>query len=136
MAEIEIIECPQCGIPTRVTAAFVRERRADRRSFYCLWGHPMNYNRSTVDKLREDLALANKKIETAKQREAELADQIRMQAERAAAAERRTSAARGVATRLKNRAAAGVCPCCNRSFSQLRAHMEKQHPGFRAEEIP
>lgn len=31
---------------------------------------------------------------------------------------------------LKERAAAGVCPCCNRTFRQLARHMKSQHPGF------
>jgi hypothetical protein len=33
-----------------------------------------------------------------------------------------------VVTRLKNRAAAGLCTCCNRSFQNLRKHMEIKHP--------
>lgn len=44
---------------------------------------------------------------------------------------------RARATRFKNdrdrerkRVAAGVCPCCKRSFSNLARHMEGQHPGF------
>jgi hypothetical protein len=32
--------------------------------------------------------------------------------------------------RIKRRVAAGVCPCCNRSFQDVRRHMERQHPGF------
>ena len=34
-------------------------------------------------------------------------------------------------TRLKNRVASGVCPCCNRTFKQLAAHMSRQHPEFK-----
>lgn len=30
--------------------------------------------------------------------------------------------------RLKKRATAGVCPCCNRSFVQLSRHMKSKHP--------
>jgi hypothetical protein len=32
--------------------------------------------------------------------------------------------------RERKRAAAGVCPCCNRSFQNLARHMTGQHPGF------
>ncbi len=35
-------------------------------------------------------------------------------------------------TRLKNRASAGVCPCCNRTFKQLTAHMKNKHPDFKS----
>lgn len=32
--------------------------------------------------------------------------------------------------RLKQRASAGVCPCCNRTFQQLARHMAAKHPDF------
>lgn len=31
---------------------------------------------------------------------------------------------------LRNRAAAGVCPCCNRTFEQLGRHMTTKHPEY------
>jgi hypothetical protein len=57
------------------------------------------------------------------------------------AAERATSSPRGRShaatkghvTRKKRqleRVASGVCPCCNRSFVNLRRHMKTQHPEF------
>jgi hypothetical protein len=45
-------------------------------------------------------------------------------------AERRLSATRGVVTRIRNRVANGVCPCCNRTFADLHRHMASQHPEF------
>jgi uncharacterized Zn finger protein (UPF0148 family) len=39
-------------------------------------------------------------------------------------------ATKGVVTRMKKRTAAGVCPCCNRTFRQLASHMATQHPDF------
>ena len=33
-------------------------------------------------------------------------------------------------TRLKNRIANGVCPCCHRTFANLARHMGKQHPKY------
>lgn len=29
----------------------------------------------------------------------------------------------------------GVCPCCNRTFSDLQRHMASKHKGFAAEEV-
>lgn len=46
------------------------------------------------------------------------------------AAERRASARAGVATRLKNRVRRGLCPCCSKSFADIKAHMESSHPGY------
>ena len=46
------------------------------------------------------------------------------------AAERSLAAQRGVTTKLRKQIAAGVCPCCHRSFQNLRRHMDGQHPDF------
>lgn len=37
---------------------------------------------------------------------------------------------KGAHQRTKNRVAKGVCPCCNRSFTNLAKHMAGQHPDF------
>ena len=33
-------------------------------------------------------------------------------------------------TRMKKRAAAGVCPCCNRQFQNLHLHMQSKHKDY------
>jgi hypothetical protein len=49
--------------------------------------------------------------------------------------ERKSHAAtKGHLTRTKKRAASGVCPCCRRSFKQLRRHMQNKHPVYLAEQ--
>lgn len=30
----------------------------------------------------------------------------------------------------KKRASAGVCPCCNRTVSQMARHMQAKHPDY------
>ena len=50
--------------------------------------------------------------------------------DRAATIDRSRSAYMGQVTRLKNRAANGVCPCCTRHFQNLQAHMAKKHPDY------
>lgn len=47
----------------------------------------------------------------------------------------RANGYKGHATRITKRAKAGVCPCCNRSFENLRRHMASQHPTFTPLEI-
>jgi hypothetical protein len=44
--------------------------------------------------------------------------------------ERSLATTRGHMTRLKKRVAAGVCPCCNRTFQDLAKHMKGQHPKY------
>lgn len=47
-------------------------------------------------------------------------------------AEASLKATKGVVTRLSKRASAGTCPCCNRTFKQLAAHMATKHQTFTA----
>lgn len=37
---------------------------------------------------------------------------------------------KGVVTRTRNRIANGVCPCCDRSFTNLQRHMASKHPDY------
>lgn len=70
-------------------------------------------------------------------RQRELRDQVRRLQDRTEDlreqrdAERRSLAAtKGHLTRQRKRAAAGTCPCCNRTFKQLADHMAKKHPDY------
>jgi hypothetical protein len=116
------IECCSCGVPFGIGAHFQKARRADQRTFFCPNGHSNYYpapKRTEADRLRDQLDAARS-----------LAQRER---ERRETAERQRSAARGQVTRIKRRVANGVCPCCNRSFADLRRHMTGQHPDYVAE---
>jgi hypothetical protein len=45
-------------------------------------------------------------------------------------AERRRRAEKAAKTKIKNRVAKGVCPCCNRTFQNLADHMKSKHPDY------
>jgi hypothetical protein len=129
------IVCGKCGIEFHVPKRWQTDRRESKETFWCPNGHPRVYCESEADVIRRER-------DRLKQQIAERDDAIRREqnwrrAERDGreAAERRASAARGQVTRLKNRASAGVCPCCNRTFSQLARHMAEKHPRFKAEAV-
>lgn len=121
--------CVTCKCETWIPdALYEAAKSAPNINFYCAYGHHMHYpqGESETDKLRRER-------DRLAQRVAEREDQIKYQRERAEAAERRSAAARGQVTKIKNRVGAGVCPCCTRSFTNLRRHMEAEHSDFRAE---
>jgi hypothetical protein len=130
MIEMERFCCGQCGIEFYVPPHFARECRekGSDKTWYCPNGHPRVFRQSEADKLRQER-------DRLQQRIAQKDDEIAAERRRREDAERRTSAARGQVTKMKNRASAGVCPCCNRTFKQLAAHMKTKHPGFMAEPI-
>ncbi len=87
-------------------------------SFYCGYGHAQVFavGESEETKLRRErdrLKQENARLE-------EETSQARVVAEKAQRAEKR----------LKKRMAAGTCPCCQRTFSNMATHMKRQHPEF------
>jgi hypothetical protein len=119
--------CYRCKTPFAMSESVYNlalQRKGDIE-FFCPNGHGQVYTKGETEeqKLRRER-------DRLKQEAAYLND--RVEEERAARqlAERRTSAAKGQITKMKNRAAAGVCPCCNRTFANLHRHMSSQHPGF------
>lgn len=117
----EFITCPSCGICYGVPEHWIGSKRETKDQFYCPNGHTASFRKSTADKLAEQLSAA-------KQRQARLEDEAREERERANKAEAATK-------RLKKRAAAGNCPCCKRTFSNMSRHMQTKHPEFKAEAV-
>jgi hypothetical protein len=129
--------CPRCKVlhayPQYIYDAAQARKGSKKVTGYlvfCPNGHEWHFTEgeSVEDELRRERDLL-------KQRLAQKDDQIANERDRRQYAERSASARKGQVTRLKNRVAAGVCPCCNRSFENLRRHMSSQHPAFIAEEV-
>jgi len=97
-------------------------------SIFCGYGHSGVFRDgpTEVDKLRQERDRLAQQI-------AYKDDRIKQLREDAEAAGSRAAAARGQVTKIKNRVGHGVCPCCNRTFSDLARHMGTKHPTFTAE---
>lgn len=118
---MEVCICAACGIEFGMPAQYNSARREDGKSFYCPNGHSLSYGNGENEKLRRER-------DRLKQQQARWDDERRELQGRIEAEGRRRAAARGQVTRLKNRAKAGLCPCCNRHFTNLERHMASQHP--------
>jgi hypothetical protein len=126
--------CCQCGVIFAMTESYKASRKKDKEYFYCPNGHAQHYTKSDADHLREELAQERHLRE---QVEADRTWWKNRSAEKDAslqAKERRLSAAKGQITKIKNRVGKGVCPCCNRFFSDLNRHMTSKHPTYAAAE--
>jgi hypothetical protein len=113
---LEETSCCECGVTFAVPDTWLAKRRENGSGFYCPNGHGLAFKKSEAAKLREQLEAEQRRV-------------IRISNERDAA-ERSASAFKGQVTKIKKRAAVGVCPCCNRSFVQLERHMKSKHPDF------
>jgi len=95
---------------------------------YCPVGHRW-YPKGTpeVEKLKERLLAQEGQTLREQQRHDQTKAELRE-------TEQRRRAEKAAKTRIKNRVANGVCPCCRRSFSNLANHMKNQHPDFKAKD--
>lgn len=114
---LDIHRCGECGVIWGIEESYIAARRDDHLGWVCPNGHSFVFNGpSEEEKLRERL-----------ERETRRADR---HAEEKRAAEASLRATKGQVTKLKKRVAAGVCPCCGRTFQQLARHMENKHPDY------
>lgn len=115
--QFEVIHCASCSAPFGLNADFIQRRRNDHKTFYCPDGHHNAYNgKNEAARLRDELDQAKR------QRDEANAKRIEVEGERDSISQAHK--------RMRKRITAGVCPCCNRSFDNLRRHMETQHSDF------
>ena len=122
------IDCPSCGVMFGLTDELIGRLRTNGKTFYCPNGHSQWYGESEADKVKKELEAAQRKIAM---KDFELATE-RSSRE---LLKRELTATKGQLTKVKNRVAKGVCPCCNRHFTNLERHMTTQHPGYDAPEV-
>lgn len=108
---LEVQTCISCGVHFGIPKQLDAQLRSNHNGFYCPNGHKQFYTaESEAEKLRREL----------RRKEQEVADQVRAKLQ---AQEELVKAQR----KLK-RVQKGICACCNRSFTNLRRHMESKHP--------
>lgn len=102
-----------CDQSFAMTRDFYDETKRTGQTWYCPKGHPRCWGGDTTET----------KLRDARARETALRDQLE-------ASIRDAEAQRVELSRIRQRIANGVCPCCNRSFGNVRAHMASQHPDY------
>ncbi len=118
----EVITCCEsdCGISFAVPEWWYRGKSNNHSWFYCPNGHRQHFAaESKLDIARRERDIAKQQIARAEQE--------------AADANRRAARLEKEQKQLKKRAAAGTCPCCQRTFSNMATHMKRQHPEFVAD---
>ena len=116
--------CIECGVAFGMPTSLDTELRRNHKTFVCPHGHRQSYQgESEAEKLKRMLDAEQKRLS------AQIAshDQTRAALRNT---EKQLAAQKGQTTKLKNRVGNGVCPCCNRKFKQLAAHMKDKHPEF------
>lgn len=121
---MKTVVCYKCKMAFGLPDEFYQtaKQMCESLTWYCPAGHPQVFlsGESEATKLRRER-------DRLRQQMARLEDEKKTASDVAAAALRSAAAYKGAATRMKNRAKAGVCPCCNRHFVNLERHMRSQH---------
>ncbi|OGF05226.1 MAG: hypothetical protein A2W00_04575 [Candidatus Eisenbacteria bacterium RBG_16_71_46] len=127
--EMVIDTCCSCGITFAYPLVLYKQRVKDGDHFFCPNGHSLHYGQGENEKLKKEIAALKRQTER-------LNSSLKFEQEWNERQKRSRAALRGVVTRLKNRAAQGVCPCCDQYFADLHAHMQQEHPEYEAQVEP
>jgi hypothetical protein len=114
---LTVITCSSegCGVTFALTEAFIAARRQDHATWYCPNGHHRYYPSET-------------ELEREKRRRASAEEDSRIYRAEAETERKRAAAFKGNLTKARRRWARGVCPCCRRTFPNVAAHMQTEHP--------
>ena len=119
-----VTECGECGVVYTVPQVAYEHRRRDGGFNHCpnghTWGWPKGTRQTEADILRRE---RDRLIQQAAQKD----DEIREAREAARKALDQAAKAERATARVKKRVDNGVCPDCNRSFSDLHRHMQTKH---------
>lgn len=120
--DLEVEVCT-CGVLFAAPAHMLKTKRHDGSSFYCPNGHSLSYD---GDKKRLE-----QRVRQAEERETRLRARLDQEEAHARAQKARATRFKNDRDRIRARISEGVCPCCNRTFKQVAAHMKRQHPEFK-----
>ncbi len=118
--QLESVTCFQCGVVFAMPAGLRKTllERREKQNFWCPNGHEQHYIGET------DAQKLQKELDRERQRRQMAESTAVAEAKRAENAERLANRRKNQLARVEN----GVCPCCNRSFTNLRRHMATKHP--------
>jgi hypothetical protein len=127
--EVTHLACGECGIEFYVPTFWYAKRAKDgesNKAYHCPNGHRRIFVTSELERVRQER-------DRLKQQLAQKDDELLQANLDAIKAEKKHK-------RLEKRTAAGTCPCCKRTFSNMSRHMKSEHPEFVADhtqvEIP
>lgn len=116
--ECVVLACGNCGVMHALPAVKYDAAKREGGFWYCPNGHSRGWDDGAST--REATRRENERV---KQENARLKEEVQE-------SQRRTEKVETELRRQGRRVAAGVCPCCNRSFAKLSMHMKSKHPDF------
>ena len=118
-AQLSKVQCGECGGVYAISERFRRQKQEHGGYWTCpyckrSWGYSIGV--SDLQEARNKAKNARNMLAAEKARH----DQTKMT----------LRAHKAAKTRLKNRLANGVCPCCSHHFENLQRHIKRKHPEY------
>lgn len=114
--------CCSCGVSFGLSKDLYNKRVNDHLDFYCPNGHGQHYlGKSEADRLKDQLNEKERTISYLREANSNLHSKVTDK-------NHQIRAHKAAKTRILNRVKNGVCPCCNRHFTNLEQHMKTKHP--------
>lgn len=116
--KLRVMDCGTCGTPFAMPETLYDTCYREGGFWSCPMGHRRGWTEG--QEARDKASLKNRLAKAEQERDSAV--------KRKEWAEMDAANKAKELSRLKKRTAAGVCPCCNRTFKQLAAHMKRKHP--------
>ena len=100
-------ECPVCHVWHAIPESMETRMKRNGESAYCPNGHSWLFIDDKAARLEKENTALQHRLDIAKQ---EAAEEFRKR------------------TRLERRIKAGICPCCQRHFTNVERHIKTKHP--------
>lgn len=120
---LHTLTCPTCGMVFAVPVYWRQQRQEAKDWFYCPNGHPQRFTENEIDLLKKQLEQEKRNSEWWKNSAASKDSQLK-------GANIQLGKVKAKLKRTEIRVAHGVCPCCNRSFTNVARHMKTKHPDY------
>lgn len=117
-AELKPVQCGSCGVYHAIPKTMYETALEEGGYWHCPNGHQRGFRQGRGE--REAVVRERDRL---KQLVAQKDDEI-------AQAKSQQIKAEQALKKVQKRVNAGVCPCCNRTFSNLAVHMKTQHKGY------
>lgn len=134
--DLTTLTCPSCGGTFAISSEYVNEAKKEGHFKQC-WTCPYckvnrGYGKSGYEEEKERLQAQINSLSRDKQ----YAEERKAYYEKEAEHFRKSrDGIKGALAKERKRVGNGVCPCCNRSFSNLQRHMKTKHPQHANAEI-
>lgn len=118
------IRCCECSVTFGMSDQLYNLRQRDGQAFYCPVGHKQFFSESETAILKKQLQDAL----SSKQYYKDRADHYR---ESMVKGENRNRGLKSALTMTRRRIANGKCPCCKKTFDDLKNHIKNDHPKYK-----